>query len=67
MSLFNEEYLDGDAYVARIKTKNSHQLVMMELYGPLQTEVRPSAWILPSTTYFGVRKRFYRPVTMVLG
>ena len=53
--------------IARNQVMSIKHLVMMELYGALQTEVRPSAWILPSTTYFGVRKRFYRPVTMVLG
>ena len=53
--------------IARNQMMSIKHLVMMELYGALQTEVRPSAWILPSTTYFGVRKRFYRPVTMALG
>ena len=53
--------------IARNQMMSIKHLVMMELYGAFQTEVRPSAWILPSTTYFGVRKRFYRPVTMALG
>ena len=50
--------------IARNQMMSIKHLVMMELY------VAPSdrsAPFCPSTTYFGVRKRFYRPVTMALG
>ena len=45
----------------------NYKVLFAGLYGFLQTEVRPPACVVPSTIYFGVRKRFIALLLMVLG